>query len=139
MDWLSLGVGAFVGIVAVVLMVEIGMRKILPWSETSRLTSIWNLEDIKGVKPLAIAAESIEGLEIPKGSLVVIKGDKIPYLRDLRIVKNPAVSTNFAIGEDRALIFSGTPKQGTLAIWTANPKIIARLTSEFNRLWSEGK
>ncbi|MDI6707758.1 MAG: hypothetical protein QME47_01525 [Candidatus Thermoplasmatota archaeon] len=139
MDLLSAGIGAFVGIMATLLMVEIGLKKILPWGETSRLTSIWSLEDIKGTKPLAFVAEDIEGVEIPKGSLVVVKGDKIPYSKDSRIAKNPAVNTNFAVGEDRALIFSGVPRYGTLAVWTTNPKIIARLGSEFNRLWSESR
>jgi hypothetical protein len=140
MDLLSVGIGAIIGIIVTMLMVEIGMKKVLPWSETSRLTSIWSLEDIKGSKPLLIVAENIEDLEIPEGSLVALKEDKKFHYKSKVLVKtNLSINTNFVVGEDRALIFSSWLKPGIPVIWSTNPKIIARLTSDFNRYWSEAK
>lgn len=139
MDLISVGIGAIIGIVIAFLMVEIGMKKILPWAETSRLTSMWSLDEIKGNKPLLVVAEYIE-YQLPKDSRVIVKQRTgTAMLRSTQTVVNPNVTGNFAVGEDRALIFSGHIKDGVFAIWTTNEKIISRLTSEFNRLWLEGK
>lgn len=138
MDLLSAGIGALVGIVVVLLMVELGMKKILPWAETSRLTSVWDLNDLKGTKPLMVVAENIEGLALPRDSLVVVKEEKaLP--RGMRAGANPRVNSNFVVGEDRALIFTSSLRPNVPVIWTTNDKIIAKLISEFNRFWSEVK
>lgn len=123
--------GFFVAVIAVALMVELGLRKIWPWNETSRLTSIWSLSDIKGDKPLLIVAEQIAGVHVPEDSLIVTSDERVKG----NVKLHEDLDKNFAIGTERALIFSSYIRPETFAIWTTNPKIIRRLTAEFNRLW----
>ncbi len=140
MDLLSIGLGILIGIVVTAFMVEIGMRKILPWGVTSRLTSVWNLNEIKDDKTLLIAAEKIENVEIPKNSRVVVKQrEGVALLKGTEVVVNPSVHLNFAVGPDRALMFMSSIHPNALTVWTTNEKMVRRLTSEFNRLWMEGK
>lgn len=140
MDLLSIGLGVLIGIVVTAFMVEIGMRKILPWGVTSRLTSSWNLNEIKDNKTLLIMAEKIENVEIPKNSRVVVKQrEGIALLKGAEVVVNQDVHSNFAVGSDRALIFTSSIHPDAFTVWTTNEKMIRRLTSEFNRLWMEGK
>ncbi|MBU4256579.1 MAG: hypothetical protein KKB04_04910 [Candidatus Thermoplasmatota archaeon] len=140
MDLLSIGLGVLIGIVVTAFMVEIGMRKILPWGVTSRLTSSWNLNEIKDNKTLLIMAEKIENVEIPKNSRVIVKQrEGTALLKGAEVVVNQDVHSNFAVGSDRALIFTSSIHPNAFTVWTTNEKMIRRLTSEFNRLWMEGK
>ncbi|MDI6917262.1 MAG: hypothetical protein QMC80_05645 [Thermoplasmatales archaeon] len=140
MDLLSIGLGVLIGIIVTAFMVEIGMRKILPWGVTSRLTSVWNLNEIKGNKQLLIVAEKIENVEIPKDSRVVVKQKEgTARIKGSEVVVNLNVHSNFAVGADRALIFTSSIHPDAFTVWTTNEKMISRLTSEFNRLWMEGK
>ncbi|MBA3044165.1 hypothetical protein FP804_03410 [archaeon] len=140
MDLLSIGLGVLIGIVVTAFMVEIGMRKILPWSVTSRLTSSWNLNEIKDNKTLLIMAEKIENVEIPKNSRVIVKQrEGVALLKGAEVVVNQDMHSNFAVGSDRALIFTSSIHPDAFTVWTTNEKMIRRLTSEFNRLWMEGK
>lgn len=140
MDLVSVCIGLLIGIIVTALMVEIGMRKILPWGVTSRLTSVWDLNEIKGKTPLLVVAEKIDNIEIPRTSRVVVKQrEGTSLLKGAEVVVNPDVHSNFAIGVDRALIFTSSIHPDAFTVWTTNEKIIRRLTSEFNRLWMEGK
>lgn len=141
MDALSVGIGVIIGVIITFFVVEIGMRKIFPWSESSRLTSVWDLNEIKGIKPLLIVCENIEqAVEFPKESNIVLKNKETATLiKHKNVVVNQNVNANFVIGEDRALIFSGYIKKDAFVIWTSNEKIITRLSAEFNKLWREGK
>ena len=141
MDALSVGIGVIIGVIITFFVVEIGMRKIFPWSESSRLTSVWDLNEIKGIKPLLIVCENIEqAVEFPKESNIVLKNrETATLIKHKNVVVNQNVNANFVIGEDRALIFSGYIKKDAFVIWTSNEKIITRLSAEFNKLWREGK
>ncbi len=137
---LSIGIGVLIGIIVTALMVEIGMRKILPWGVTSRLTSVWDLNEIKGNKTLLVVAEKIENVEIPKNSRVVVKQrEGTALLKGAEVVVNPDAHSNFAVGADRALIFTSSIHPNAFTVWTTNERMIRRLTSEFNKLWMEGK
>jgi hypothetical protein len=81
---------------------------------------------------LLVVAEGIREVTLPEDSMVVCR-EAVAGLKNLRVHEN--VQNNFAVGTDRALIFSSQIQPGVFAIWTTNTKIIKRLTAEFNKLW----
>lgn len=135
----QIGIGFALGVLVTIIVVELGFRKISPRQETSRLTTIWSLDEIKGLSPVRIVAEEIRDVSVPPNSTLVLKSaDGLEGRRDLKIRINKAVNTNFAFCGDRALIFTKGISPKVPVVWTVNPTMLSFLRSEFTRLWKEG-
>ncbi len=133
MDIISLGVGILIGFFSVIFAIELGVKKILPYTESVRITTQWALSDL-GSSPLYIVCEKISDIDLPK-NVAIISKERFPEYEKFNSKIIPTVNTNFAVSEDRALIFSTSIKPNIFAVWTSNAKIISRLIAEFNRLW----
>ncbi len=109
--------------------IELGWKKETS-SQTCKLTDIWSLHELKN--PLIVA----EKLHItpPENAKVVVANT---ILQKGNVKKHPGVRGNFALGENRALLFTGEIKQGDLALWTIDDAIIKKLRNEFHRLWGD--
>jgi hypothetical protein len=109
--------------------IELGWRKETS-NQTCKLTDIWSLHELKN--PLIVA----EKLHItpPENAKVVVANT---ILQKGNVKKHPGVRGNFALGENRALLFTGDIKRGELALWTIDDTIIKKLRNEFHRLWGD--
>lgn len=131
--WLS--IGFVTGIVAAGFAVELGLKKWFAAPDASKLTAVWSLTELPS--PLVVATE-ITGVSIPKSSrLVTAKNLQVPQ-HGFEVRKNPEARGSFAVDatRPRALLFLGGIEPGALALWTVDEKLIERLRSEFNRLWT---
>jgi len=109
--------------------IELGWRKETS-NETCKLTDIWSLHELKN--PL-IVAEKLH-MAPPENAKVVVANT---ILQKGNVKKHPGVRGNFALGENRALLFTGEIKRGELALWTIDDAIIKKLRNEFHRLWGD--
>jgi hypothetical protein len=126
-DIISLIVGFVVGIVAVSIAIELGWKKEEPM-ETCKIAKKWSLTEIRN--PL-IVAEKLK-MDMPKNSKVVVKVETA-FSKGAK--QNSEVKGNFAIGDDRALIFSGEIREGQLAFRTVDERILRNLRNMFNNFW----
>ncbi|PKK86131.1 MAG: hypothetical protein CVT48_02395 [Thermoplasmata archaeon HGW-Thermoplasmata-1] len=135
MDVLWFSIGTLVGIVIALVAVEFGLKKVFGKQEHSKLTSVWSLSEISD--PL-IVAEKLEGVPVPAGAKVVVR-DAVDArtFSSAEVRKNPEVRSNFILGKNRALIFTGQIEPGKMALWTVDDILLRRLNSEFNRLWTK--
>ena len=109
--------------------IELGWKKETS-TQTCKLTDIWSLHELK--KPL-IVAEKLH-MTPPENAKVVVANT---ILQKGNVKKHPGVRGNFALGENRALLFTGEIKRGELALWTIDDTIIKKLRNEFHRLWED--
>jgi len=109
--------------------IELGWRK-EPLTHTCKLTDVWSLTELKN--PL-IMAEQLH-ITPPQNAKVVVANT---ILQKGNVKKHPRVRGNFALGENRALLFTGEIKPGKLALWTIDEVIIEKLRNEFYRLWKD--
>jgi len=109
--------------------IELGWKKETS-TQTCKLTDIWSLHELKN--PL-IVAEKIH--IIPPDNAKVVVANTI--LQKGNVKKHPGVRGNFALGENRALLFTGEIRRGELALWTIDDTIIKKLRNEFYRLWKD--
>ena len=109
--------------------IELGWKKETS-TQTCKLTDIWSLHELKN--PL-IVAENIH--IIPPDNAKVVVANTI--LQKGNVKKHPGVRGNFALGENRALLFTGEIRRGELALWTIDDTIIKKLRNEFYRLWKD--
>ncbi|MEA2054984.1 MAG: hypothetical protein U9O96_07780 [Candidatus Thermoplasmatota archaeon] len=130
MDVVSIIVGFVVGIVAVSIAIELSWKK-EETVETYKIAKKWSLAEIKN--PL-IVAEKLK-MDAPRNSKIVVKVNTA-FSKGAK--QNDAVKGNFALGSDRALIFSGEIRGGQLAFWTIDERILRNLRNLFNQFW-EGK
>jgi hypothetical protein len=126
-DIISLIIGFVIGIVAVSMAIELGWRK-EPSQETCKLTENWSLHELRN--PL-IMAEKLR-MDVPENAKVVVAHKS---LVPGEVKEHPEVRSNFALGENRALIFTGEIKKGEIALWTIDEQIMRKLRREFERLW----
>jgi hypothetical protein len=132
MDPISLLIGFCIGIVGVAIAIELAWKKAPPL-KTCNLTTRWDLEEMKN--PM-IVAERLS-TKVPKGAKVV--GNEIQIPSDEVEIRKGDARGNFAIGKERALIFTGEIKDGEFALWTTDDSIIKKLKDEFYRLWRKGE
>lgn len=138
---LQMAIAFLLGIIIAMLLLKIFEKVKIIRRNSTRITTRWNLMDIKGTSPLLIVAEKIEG-EVPHDCLIVLRrkeGIKINPKSNTEIRINENVNSNFAVGDLSALIFSSYIKEGIFAIWTADRDIILRLKAEFNKLWESAE
>ena len=98
-DVISIIVGFVVGIIAVSIAIELSWKK-EETVETCKIAKKWSLSEMRN--PL-IVAEKLK-MDAPSGSKVVVRVDTA-FSKGAK--QNPDVKGNFALGNDRALIFSG--------------------------------
>ena len=124
---LPIVIGFVIGVITVSMAIELRWRKETP-QETCKLTEEWSLHELKN--PLIMAeklwVETPENAKILVASKSVHRGD---------VKEHPGVRSNFALGENRALIFTGEIKKGELALWTIDETIMRKLRKEFDQLW----
>lgn len=127
-------IGFVVGVVAAAIAVEFGLKKFLSPPENSKLTTVWNLNELPA--PL-VAARTLHGLTPPRNARVLSAGTYEGTRDGFELRTNKEVRGNFAVdaNANRALIFLGDMAPGTLALWTVDERLIERLRAEFNRLW----
>lgn len=126
---LPIVVGFIIGVVTVAMAIELRWRKETP-QETCKLTEEWSLFELKN--PL-IMAEKI-WVETP-GNAKILVASKSVHKGEVK--KHSGVRSNFALGENRALIFTGEIKKGVLALWTIDETIMRKLRKEFDQLWGD--
>ncbi len=139
MDTVSVLVGFLIGIVAMTIAVEFGLKKIFRPPAVNKVTGSWRLSDHQA--PLVVAQDA-SAVDLPNGSRVVTAGDVASIgfkQRDHR--RNPNARSNFIVDPelDRALVFMGPIREGTLALATLDPAIAQRLRAEHRRLWETGE
>lgn len=136
MDVLSTLIGFLVGVVAAAIAVELGLKKLFAPPDSTKLTTIWSLGELKS--PEVVATQIDAGVEVPRTARVVTPANVPPSARGYQVRKNPETKGCFAIDAEqpRALLFLGGIQKGALALWTVDEKLIDRLRAEFNRLWT---
>lgn len=136
------GVGLVVGVLATALAFEFGVRDVRN-PEESKITSAWNLGEVSGVDPPMIMSEDLQDVRVPDGARVLVRAGearlKSGVLRHGEVRMHPDVRVNFALGDRKALVFSGTVHPEAMAVSTAQDTILTRLKSEFDRLWDEAE
>lgn len=129
------------GIIITMLLLHAFEKTKIIRKNSTRITTRWQLMDIKGTSPLLIVAEKIEG-ETPHDCLIVLKtkdGIKLNPKSNTQIRINKNANSNFAVGDLSALIFTSYIREGNFAVWTADRDIILRLRAEFNKLWESSE
>jgi hypothetical protein len=139
METFSVLIGFLIGVVATMIAVEFGLKKIFRPPAMNKVTASWRLDDHKA--PLVVAQDA-KGVQLPTGSKVVTAGEVDPLgFRDRSNRRNPNARSNFLVDPemDRALVFMGPIREGTLALATLDPAVAARLRAEHKRLWETGE
>jgi hypothetical protein len=127
-------IGFLVGIVAAAIAVEFGLKKFLSPPENSKLTTVWNLNELPAA---LVAARSIQGVSPPKGARLLTSASYTGARDGFELRTSKELRGNFAVDATakRAIIFLGDLQPGTLALWTVDEPLVERLRAEFNRLW----
>ena len=131
MDLISFIAGLVVGIAALSIAIEFAWKKSIP-EKTCKLIKRWNLNEIKNA---LIVAEKIH-VTPPENARIVVS-NLTPHARNAR--ENPDVIGNFAVGTNKAFIFSGEIKEGQIAIVTADEDILKELRNIFYNFWKKEK
>lgn len=141
-DFLWAGVGFLLGLLAAGLAFEFGIRQVRN-PESSKITSAWSLGEVGRLDPPRIVAENIRDLRVPKDARIIVKAGagavSGSVLRDAEVRMHPDVRSNFALGDEKALVFSSTLHPKAMAVSTKNAPMVNRLGSEFDRLWEEAE
>ncbi|HLE47807.1 MAG TPA: hypothetical protein VI818_05870, partial [Candidatus Thermoplasmatota archaeon] len=136
MEVLSTFIGFVVGLIAAGIAVELGLKKLFAPPDQSKLTTIWSLSELQS--PEVVATSLSPAVEVPATARIVTAENVPPPVRGVQIRRNAAAKGSFALDaqKPRALLFLGGIEPGSLALWTVDEKLIDRLRSEFNRLWT---
>lgn len=139
MDTISVLIGFLVGVIATAIAVEFGLKKIFRPPAQSKVTASWRIADHKA--PLVVSQDASAVL-FPPGARVVTAGGAHPdgqHRRDFR--RNPNARSNYLVeaDRDRATLLLGPLQEGTLALATVDPVLVARLRAEHRRLWETGE
>jgi hypothetical protein len=126
-------IGVIVGVVAVALAFELGMKRTSKSEPSSRSTLAWSFSEIRNPK---IVAEYLVDVEIPKNSKLIVnqcRDDSL--LLGLNVRQSSDVKGNFVLGEDRALILAGPMKKDEIGVWTVEKDILEKLNAYFDESW----
>lgn len=140
MDILSLVVGIILGVIVAGMAIELASKKSSSSPErTSRISYTWGFAEIHNPK---IVAEYLDDIDVPDDARVVCqkcKNEAKLVEKEIQMKHNNDISANFIVGDNRALILSGSVRYGEMGVWTVDPIIISKLQGEFERLWAEGQ
>ena len=135
MDIVSLVIGFILGVIVVGLAVEIGLKKVISKTPSSKHTKNWSIDEIPNPK---IMAEYLSNVELPKNSRVLVNRYKDKdLLTGLNAREHRGIKGNFIIGDDRALILAGPVKKDEVGFWTVEEDIVKQLNQEFDEFWAE--
>ena len=126
-------IGFILGIIVVALAIELGMRKTHNEQPTSRPTHTWSVDEIENPR---IIAESLGAIKLPSDARVVVNRcqDK-NMLKGLQVKEHPGIRGNYIVGDDRALIISGSLTPNALGVWTVEKNMLDKLHGYFEDSW----
>ncbi|PNX45276.1 MAG: hypothetical protein BV459_09060 [Thermoplasmata archaeon M11B2D] len=135
MDVVAFITGLVVGVVAVGLAIEIGMRKMTKTNPASRPTHKWSLAELKNPR---IVAEYLGDMELPKDAKVVVNHiQNQERLQGVEAKTHTGIRGNYILGENRALILAGPVKENELGIWTVEKSMLEKLNAYFEDSWAK--
>lgn len=135
MDVVAFIVGLIIGVIAVGIAIELGMRRVNKGQPATRPTHKWSIEEIANPR---IIAENMGAIELPKNAKVVVNEYQDgTLLRGLDVKQHSGIRGNYILGDDRALILSGSIKQDELGIWTVEKDMLEKLNKYFNDSWEK--
>jgi hypothetical protein len=140
-DVLWTTIGFVVGVAATAFAFEVAIRRVRN-DERASLTKDWDLAEFAQDEPPGIVATSLEGVDVPRGSRVLVApGAKLPSSmeQDCEIRIHDEAEGNFVVGSGRAILCTGPVEAGTLALETVHPSLVSRLERSFESLWMQGK
>ena len=135
MDVVLFIAGFIIGVIAVGLAIELGMKKSSRTLPASRPTHRWNISEISNPR---IIAENLGNMELPKNAKVVVNQvENKDILQGLDVKTHTGIRGNFILGEDRALVLSGSIKNDALGVWTVEKVMLDKLNQYFEDSWSK--
>ena len=137
MDVVSFIIGIIIGVVAVGLAIELGMKRQDKTMPASRPTHLWSISEISNPR---IIAENLGNMELPKNAKVVVNNvEDGSLLKGVTAKKHTGIRGNYILGDDRALILAGPIKKDELGIWTVEKEMLQKLNRYFEDTWSKAK
>ena len=135
MDVVAFIIGLIIGVIAIGIAIEIGMRRVNKAQPATRPTHKWSIEEITNPR---IIAENMGAIELPKNAKIVVNEyENGMMLKGIEVKHHSGIRGNFIIGDDRALILSGPIKQDELGIWTVEKEMLEKLNRYFNDSWEK--
>lgn len=135
MDVIAFVIGLIIGVITVGLAIEIGMRRVNRSQPATRPTHKWSIAEINNPR---IIAENMGAIELPKNAKVVVNEYQDGMLlKGLEVKQHSGIRGNYILGDDRALILSGSVKQDELGIWTVEKDMLEKLNKYFNDSWEK--
>jgi hypothetical protein len=135
MDVLAFIIGLIIGVIAVGLAIELGMRRISKTQPATRPTHKWSIAEIANPR---IIAENMGDIELPKNAKIVVNEFQDgALLKGMDVKHHTGIRGNFILGDDRALILSGPIKQDELGIWTVEKEMLEKLNKYFEDSWEK--
>jgi len=135
MDVIAFIVGLIIGVITVGLAIEIGMRRVNKKEPATRPTHKWSIAEIANPR---IIAENLGVIELPKNAKIVVNEyQDRAILKGIDAKQHSDIRGNFILGDDRALILSGSIKQDELGIWTVEKDMLEKLNRYFNDSWEK--
>src|SRR4030065_213774 len=108
MDVVAFIIGLIIGVITVGLAIEIGMRRVNKSQPATRPTHKWSIAEITNPR---IIAENMGAIELPKNAKVVVNEYQDGMLlKGLEVKQHSGIRGNYILGDDRALILSGSIK-----------------------------
>jgi len=143
LDLVSLGMGFTAGVAATAVAWNLTQRTVRN-PEATKLTAVWALSEVARGGPPAIMAERIEGLEVPANAKVLVplgaaSAVPVEVLQSCEVRMHPDVRMNYALGRDRALVFSSFMHPRAHAVYTREESAVKKLQAEFTKLWTEAE
>jgi len=135
MDVLAFVLGLIIGVIAVGLAIELGMRRVNKTQPATRPTHKWSIAEIANPR---IIAENLGAIELPKNAKVVVNEFQDgAMLKGVEVKHHSGIRGNFILGDDRALILSGPIKQDELGVWTVEKEMLEKLNKYFADSWEK--
>jgi hypothetical protein len=135
MDVIAFVIGLIIGVITVGLAIEIGMRRVNKTQPATRPTHKWSIAEIANPR---IIAENMGAIELPKNAKVVVNEyQNGAMLKGIDVKQHSGIRGNFILGDDRALILSGSIKQDELGVWTVEKDMLEKLNKYFNDSWEK--
>ncbi|HVQ01824.1 MAG TPA: hypothetical protein VMT57_09975 [Candidatus Thermoplasmatota archaeon] len=135
MDVVAFVIGLVIGVVAVGVAIEIGMRRVNREEPATRPTHKWSISEIANPR---IIAENMGAIELPRNAKIVVNQypDEAMF-QGMDVRHHTGIRGNFILGDDRALILSGPIQQEELGIWTVEKNMLEKLNKYFEDSWEK--
>lgn len=143
LDLLSVGVGFTAGVAATAIAWNLTQSRTVRNPEHTKVASAqWALSQVSRGSPPAIMTERLDAVDVPAGSKVLVpsgRADAVPprVLATCEVRMHEGVTMNYALGRERALVFSSHIHPRAHAVYTNEESAVKRLQSEFGAMWQE--